>query len=175
MECIQIDRNYKDLKEIKRLYNHSFPSDERIEFYRLVRMLNENRKMYVYLEEEKIVGFTYFFFYEDIAYMGYICVEEELRNRGYGTVILERVIDDFKGYRIAVDIEEASEDFDNFEERKRRRDFYIRNGFVSTDIFYSFFNVDYEILSCGGIISRKQWQDLVKEHWGRFAKIAKYR
>ena len=73
MECIQIDRNYKDLKEIKRLYNHSFPSDERIEFGRLVRMLNENRKMYVYLEEEKIVGFTYFFVYEDIAYMGYIC------------------------------------------------------------------------------------------------------
>ena len=93
----------------------------------------------------------------------------------HGRGDLERVIDDFKDYRIAVDIEEASENFDNFEERKRRRDFYIRNGFVSTDIFYSFFNVDYEILSCGGIISRKQWQDLVKEHWGKFAKIAKYR
>ena len=73
---LQIDRNYKDLKEIERLYNNSFPKDERIDFKRLIMMLGNDRHMHVYLEDEKIIGMAYFFIFEDIAYLGYICVEE---------------------------------------------------------------------------------------------------
>ena len=63
MESLQIDRNYKDLKEIERLYNNSFPKDERIDFKRLIRMLDDDRRMYVYLEDEKIIGMAYFFIF----------------------------------------------------------------------------------------------------------------
>jgi len=142
MESLQIDRSYKDLEEIERLYNHSFPKNERIDFERLLRMLDDDRRMYVYLEDEKIIGMAYFFIFEDIAYLGYICVEEELRNKGYGTVILNKIKEEYQGYRIGIDIEEVKQNSTNIEERVRRRDFYIRNGFVSTDIFYNFFFVD---------------------------------
>ena len=159
MESLQIYRNYKDLKEIERLYNNSFPKNERIDFERLLRMLDDDRRMHVYLEDEKIIGMAYFFIFEDIAYLGYICVEEELRNKGYGTVILNKIKEEYQGYRIGIDIEEVKQNSSNIEERVRRRDFYIRNGFVSTDIFYNFFFVDYEILSCGGLIRKEEWQD----------------
>jgi len=175
MESLQIYRNYKDLKEIERLYNNSFPKNERIDFERLLRMLDDDRRMYVYLEDEKIISMAYFFIFEDIAYLGYICVEEELRNKGYGTVILNKIKEEYQGYRIGIDIEEVKQNSTNIEERVRRRDFYIRNGFVSTDIFYNFFFVDYEILSCGGLIRKEEWQDLVRKHWGRVAMTAKYR
>lgn len=175
MERLQIYRNYKDLKEIERLYNNSFPKNERIDFERLLRMLDDDRRMYVYLEDEKIISMAYFFIFEDIAYLGYICVEEELRNKGYGTVILNKIKEEYQGYRIGIDIEEVKQNSTNIEERVRRRDFYIRNGFVSTDIFYNFFFVDYEILSCGGLIRKEEWQDLVRKHWGRVAMTAKYR
>ena len=118
---------------------------------------------------------TYFFVHEDIAYMGYICVQEDLRNKGYGTKILKQCIDKYEGYRIAIDIEEADERFSNCEERKRRREFYIRNGFESTGIFYNFFFVDYEILSHGGMIAKEEWQAPVEKHWGKVAKTARYR
>lgn len=175
MKSLRVDRSYKELKEIVRLYNSSFPKNERIDFERLIRMLGDDRHMYVYLEDEKIIGMAYFFIFEDIAYLGYICVEEELRNSGYGTAILNRIKEEYQGYRIGIDIEEVKQNSSNSEERVRRRDFYIRNGFVSTDIFYNFFFVDYEILSCGGLIRKEEWQNLVKKHWGRIAKTAKYR
>lgn len=175
MESQRIDKNYKDLKEIERLYNDSFPKNERIDFGRLIRMIGDDRAMYAYLEDGKIIGMAYFFIFGDIAYLGYICVEEELRNRGYGTAILDKIKEEYRGYRIGIDIEEVKENSDNFEERQRRKDFYSRNGFVSTGIFYNFFFVDYEILSCGGLISKTEWQQLVEKHWGNVAKTARYR
>ena len=175
MKSLRVDRSYKELKEIERLYNSSFPKNERIDFERLIRMLGDDRHMYVYLEDEKIIGMAYFFIFEDIAYLGYICVEEELRNKGYGTVILNKIKEEYQGYRIGIDIEEVKQNSGNSEERVRRRDFYIRNGFATTDIFYSFFFVDYEILSYGGLIRKEEWQNLVKKHWGRIAMTAKYR
>lgn len=175
MESLRIFKNFKDLKEIRRLYDESFPRDERIDFDRLIIMLDDERRMYVYLEEEKIIGMAYFFLFADIAYLGYICVEEDLRNKGYGTAIISRIKEEYQGYRIGIDIEEVNKGSSNFEERQRRKDFYLRNDFVSTGIFYSFFFVDYEILSYGGLISKKEWQDLVNKHWGKVAKTARYR
>ena len=128
MKSLRVDRSYKELKEIERLYNSSFPKNERIDFERLIRMLGDDRHMYVYLEDEKIIGMAYFFIFEDIAYLGYICVEEELRNSGYGTAILNRIKEEYQGYRIGIDIEEVKQNSGNSEERVRRRDFYIRNG-----------------------------------------------
>lgn len=174
MKSIQIDKNYKDIKEIRRLYNSSFPDDERIPFKRLINNLDTDRVMYAYYDDQ-LIGMSFLFLYNDLAYLSYICVEEDLRDKGYGSKILNKVKDDFKDYRIVLDIEEVVKNSENYEERKRRKDFYLKNGFESANIFYHIYHVDYEILHHGKDVNRDDWHSIIKKHWGKFADTATYR
>ena len=80
------------LKEIHRLYDASFPDDERIPWKRIFAMLGETRRMYAYYDGEVFVGLSYTFIHRNIAYLGYLAVEEGLRNRGYGSAILKCIL-----------------------------------------------------------------------------------
>ena len=64
---------------------------------------------------------------------------------------------------------------ENYDDEVRRRDFYIRNGYQSTGVFYHFYDVDYELLSYGGEVSRQMWIDMTLKIWGPRAKGARYR
>ena len=175
MTSEKIDRNHKDLKKIKGLYESSFPVNERIPFRRLINTLTEDRIMSVYHEDDKLVGMSFVFILNDLVYLSYISVFEELREQGYGSKILKKIISDFEGKRFVLDIEEVKTDSKNYEERRLRKDFYLKNGFESTGVFYHIYSVDYELLSYGGTVSREQWHELIRKHWGPFADSAVYR
>ena len=175
LKSVRTDGRPSDIKEIRKIYDSSFPYAERVPFERLIRSIKEDRIMYAYYDDGKLIGISYLFLLDDIAYIGYFCVREDLRNKGYGTQILEMIKEDFSGYRIAIDIEEVKENSDNYEERKRRKDFYLHKGFREAGIFYNFYDVDYEILVYGGAVDRQQWHDVIRRHWGKNSKLAKYR
>ena len=61
--------------------------------------------------------------------------------------------------RIVLDMEQLDDQADNAQERRSRRDFYIRNGFKGTGYWYRFFHVDYELLFYGGIVTGKEYHD----------------
>lgn len=165
----------QDLHEIRRLYDASFPDDERIPFQRLLKSMDEKRIMDAYYEDDRLVGLSFLFLFNDLVYLSYICVEEDLRDRGYGTAILKHIQNAYAAYRIVLDIEEVSEKYDNYEERQKRRDFYIRNGFTSAKVYYHIYNVDYELLQYNGTVTKEDWHALILKHWGPFAKSAIYR
>ncbi|MBQ1478019.1 MAG: GNAT family N-acetyltransferase [Erysipelotrichaceae bacterium] len=170
----EVSKASPDLKEMRRLYNASFPDDERIAFRRLLKELSPERKMYAYYEGEELVGLSYLFFHEDLVYLSYICIEESLRDKGYGSEVLQIILEDLKDHRIALDIEEVKEGTENEEERKRRKAFYLRNGFVSSGVFYRIYHVDYEILCAHGEVKKEDWHALIRKHWGSFADTAVY-
>jgi hypothetical protein len=47
--------------------------------------------------------------------------------------------------------------------------------FVSAGVFYRFYGVDYELLSCHGTVKKEDFQRLVRKHWGPAANNAVYR
>lgn len=163
------------LKEIRRLYNASFPDNERIPWFRLFSQLDESRVMQAWFDGDTLTGLTYVFLFKDIAYLGYLAVEENLRERGYGTMILKQLQNDLNDYRIVIDIEVVEEDAENYEERKKRRDFYLRNDFSPTGVGYYFFHVDYELLSSNGLVTADEYLELIRKHWGPFASGAVFK
>ena len=120
--------------------------------------------MHAYYEDEKLVGLTVMFLAYDIAYLSYICIEPSLQDRGYGTRILDMLKETYRDYRMTIDIEETDSDSDNLEDRLRRKAFYVRNGFESTEVYYTYNGVEYEILSWNGIISKEDWQKTIEKH-----------
>ncbi len=171
----RIDRHYDSIREIRRLYDASFPDDERIPFSRLLNTLSQERVLYACQDDDNDVGLLFLFIDEDLIYLSYIAVEENRRHHGYGSHIIEALRKLHPDYRIVLDIEEVIPDSDNYQERKSRRDFYIHNGFESTGIYYHIYGVDYELLACNGSVTQSQWHKLIRKHWGSFADTAIYR
>lgn len=161
--------------EAAELYRTSFPENERIPLERLIAWSGTDRKMFLYYDKEIFIGLSYVFLFEDMVYLGYLAVEEKYRNQGCGSRILKILQERYHDRRILIDIEELDPDAENSLEREKRMDFYIRNGFVSSGVFYWFYDVDYELLSCHGTVKKEDFQRLVRKHWGPASKNAVYR
>ena len=104
-----------------------------------------------------------------------VCRIENIPQISDVTLILKILQERYRDRRILIDIEELDPDAENSLEREKRMDFYIRSGFVSAGVFYRFYGVDYELLSCHGRVKKEDFQRLVQRHWGPAAKNAVYR
>ncbi len=170
-----IRRTDPDFREIRRLYNSSFPDDERMPFRMVISHKDSRRKAYAFRDDGVLVGLAYLFTHENLSYLGYLAVEEHLRSQGYGTKLIRKIHELYPDSRIVIDIEEVKEDAEDYELRRRRKDFYLRCGFQETGVFYNIWHVDYELLSLNGIVTREDYDALIKEQWGVFALKAVYK
>jgi hypothetical protein len=119
-------------KELKAIYENSFPENERVPFNMLFdKSTFPNFKMYSFYNDENLVGFAYLLIEEQykIAFLGYIAVKNTLRRQTYGSQILDSLKDIFKDYVIAVNIESTKVKNNNPQERKLRENFYFKNDF----------------------------------------------
>lgn len=149
---------------IKNIYKHSFPKEERFPFWILKHCSKgENVIFYSILDKDKVIGMAYIVTYDTIAYLMYLAVDENLRGKRYGSKILE----DFKKkYKtVILSIERPNKDVED--NRKTRKQFYLRNGFFETNKFMEDTGVEYEIL-CTNKDHNITKEDLEK----RYSKMA---
>ena len=89
-----------------------------------------------------------------------------IRDRGIGSYILNDLAKQYDSKKIIVDIEKIK-DTSNKEQRIKRKQFYLKNDFKETDVFYTWQGEDYVILSRNGIVQKKEfwnfWDSLKKE------------
>lgn len=60
--------------------------------------------------------------------------------------------------RLILDFEMLDETAANCEQRKKRRAFYLRNGFQETGWFISYNNIDFEIVSADGHLDLEKYK-----------------
>ena len=169
-----LPENTEELNAVRALYDSSFPDDERIPWNMLLKLQNEYRLLNAWYMDHTLAGFTCLFLYRDIVYLSYLAVPEAMRDHGIGTRILTMLRNVFPERTIVIDIEELRKDAENYEERVRRRNFYLRCGFETSHIGYHYYNVSYELLCCGGMISAEDFRDLLLFHWGPRASSARF-
>ncbi|MCR4856326.1 MAG: GNAT family N-acetyltransferase [Erysipelotrichaceae bacterium] len=175
LTCKQVYRRSDDIEEIKKLYDRSFPDNERIPFAWLLQALGDEQRMFAAYDGEELVGMYFLYLFKDLVYLSYICVREDRRSRGYGSLLLKKICFDLKGKKIVIDIEECRQEDEDYLVELRRRNFYLRNGFEPTGIFYHIYDVDYELLCFGGPVRKEEWHRLISHHWGKRADTAIYR
>ena len=154
-----------DLEDLRILYESSFPDNERVPWFRLLQMRKENGRLCACYEKDRLLGMTYAFLHRDTVYFAYLAVRSDLRNKGIGTKILRRFTEEYQGFRIVGDIEVVSENAPDRELRKKRREFYMREGYQSCGFLCYFYFVEYEILSYGGLITPQEWKELIACNW----------
>ena len=140
----QIAFHSTEIEEMYTLYQQAFPKNEQMDLTRLFDELHLGA-IYGYYQENQLVGFAILCIQSQIAHILYLAVKKEYRDQGIGSYILN----------------------DLAEQRIKRKQFYLKNDFKETDVFYTWQGEDYVILSRNGIVQKKEfwnfWDSLKKE------------
>ena len=146
--------NYKDYPEIRKdiepLYIDAFPEDERPPAEMFFQTANlDNDQLYGFYDEDSFVGFANVITYKDIVYLFFLAVTPKNRNKGYGSIILSILKEMYKNKVLTLCYEEIDNKYPDIELRKRRKNFYYRNGFKDNEMKTCEYGVNYETCYIG--------------------------
>lgn len=147
---------YKD--DIERIYTNSFPLSERFDFSVLKKCDKEkNVHLSVILGDDTPVGMQFTVgLPNDITYLMYYAIAEDFRGKGIGSKVLQNLV--VSANRVMLSIEKPVDTL-----TQRRKEFYQRNGFVETGVFFEDTGVHYEVL-CSDKGYKPTEQDLLNRY-----------
>lgn len=146
-----------DMSEITAVYNEhmkfDFPPDELKPLSIITGLIKkENYICYGIYEKENICGYACFATAsindEICCLLDYFAVVRGMRNKGTGSQFLNLLKDFLTQYSLVI-CEVENPDYSTGDERvirNKRIDFYLRNGFIKTDLTAKVFGVDYNLL-----------------------------
>jgi len=160
-----------DCDKIKELYLRAFPRDERAPFSMIRRRARQGRAdMLTARDGEEFVGFVYMVCLGDLAYIFYFAIDADKRGMGYGSAVLTELKKRYEGKRLFLAREQLDESADNYAQRLRRHEFYLRNGFEDKRFKIKEASVIYDAMGIGGEVSAEEYRELI-EHWnGKFMR-----
>ena len=164
----KIDENTNNLEEIKQLYLDAFPFEERIPFYIMVLVGNDKGVEFLSIyDDDTWLGFIHTLVGDKLSYIFYFAIDNRLRQSGYGSKILH----EYKKIhpRLSLAIEPIEENSDNIKQRRKRLEFYKKNGFESLDTKVVEMGIEFELMGAKGMeIKESDYKKLVKKFFDSF-------
>ena len=150
---------------LRRLYETAFPEEEQIPWDDLMHLVDAIPLDFTaYYDDATPLGFTIVYPRKSFNWFWYFAVPVELRGKGVGQKILSQLIEKYKGCTTILDMESPEQVCKNQAVRRRRHDFYLRNGFRDTGVGRSFSGIDYTIMIMGeGTFTMKDYDDIIAE------------
>lgn len=159
MEVVKYKKIY--YAQINEIYEKSFPREER--YINLKKMIeNPNTELYCLADNGTVLGFIYLIFHNDMIFILYLAINKEIRSKGYGTYLLNWCLKKYNNKKIYLNIEEVKENVSDYEIRKKRLDFYLKNGFYITNYISKEKYINFNILSNNLEIDITQYKELDK-------------
>ena len=140
MKLLEINNNLKHLNKIKEIYYYSFPESERMDFADLVNCKFPNSKLFGIFDNETLIGFSFISMLGDFAYIVYLAIDKNLRNKNYGTEALNEIFNLYKDKTKVLCVEKPNSQADL---QTRRISFYKRNGFVLANFEFEYLGQSY--------------------------------
>lgn len=111
---------------IEELMHESFPVDERRDddAQRYNTDHNQSFTAYLITDGEINIGLITLWKLDGFYYVEHLATSPQVRNKGYGKMIMQALLHDFSDYTIVLEVELPEDDLS-----KRRIGFYERNGF----------------------------------------------
>lgn len=147
----------------KELYEETFDRRMRVPFQDLYKVQKAGKGDFTAVfDSDVFIGFYYIFRYQDIAYIYYLAVVKEMRERGYGTDILDLIKENYPDCRIVACVEAPKVDDKLVSISYRRLGFYSRNGFMDTLYKFESVGIMYEVLYWGRAFEPSEVQDILR-------------
>ena len=145
--------------DVKRIYFESFPKSERMPFPLMVAMSKLwNTDFLGFYEEDTLCGFIYLAHNRKIVFVMFFAVDAALRSKGFGSAILQEIQKKYPTKKIIMSIEPCDETAPDIEIRKKRKAFYLRNGYKETGYMIKLAGVVQEIIIANGEFNKSQFK-----------------
>ena len=138
----------EQLEWIYELYMETFPENERKPFQLMKEKTKEGKMEMLAIEEEGgLVGLAITILYQDMVLLDYFAMHPNNRGKGLGGEAIEQLKKRYQNKRLFLEIETLDEKADNYNERVRRKAFYLSHGLTEAKINVLLFGVEMEILT----------------------------
>ncbi|WP_418751450.1 GNAT family N-acetyltransferase [Frisingicoccus sp.] len=145
--------------DVKRIYFEAFPPKERMPFPLMVAMSKLwNTQFWSFYDNNTLCGFVYLAHSRKIVFVMFFAVERSLRSKGYGSAILREIQSRYPDKKIIISIESCDESAPDIVLRKRRKAFYLRNGYRETGYFMKLNGVVQEIIITNGEFIKREFR-----------------
>ena len=150
--------------QINFLAKEAFPPEEYLAPDKLVEMSRTDSFDFLALtESDTFIGFMVVQIYKNLAYLFFLAIDPSFRAKGYGSRAIETLQALYPNKKQVVDFEILDSEAPNSEERIKRRQFYLRNGYEETGLFLSYLGVDYEVFFMGDDFKPQEFKDMMRE------------
>lgn len=150
----------KEATEIKKIYTDAFLKSERMPYWLMIAMANLwHTDLLAFYDGSKPIGMIYLGKTRKLIFIMFFAVDQELRSNGYGSKILKKISEMYPNKKIIISIERCDVDSDDLEIRKRRRNFYLRNGYQPTGYMVRLAGIEQEIIIANGEFDKKEFRN----------------
>ena len=111
-----------------------------------------------FYEEDTLCGFIYLAHNRKIVFVMFFAVDAALRSKGFGSAILQEIQKKYPTKKIIISIEPCDETAPDIEIRKKRKAFYLRNGYKETGYMIKLAGVVQEIIIANGEFNKSQFK-----------------
>lgn len=168
---IQQTRTLGQWRRLYSLYRSAFPRSERKPMGVIRSMQKQGRcDVWYFTDNGKFVALAITI--KDgkgKVLLDYLAVTKESRSKGYGSDILSTLFAQYSGQDVFGEIEIADETADNYQDRVRRKQFYLRNGMRAVGVYITLFGVEMELLTNGCDMTFEEYLDFYQKNVGEFA------
>ncbi len=140
MRLIKVDKKSKYANDIKNIYLSSFPECERIGFEELINCKFPNSTVLGVFDKQTLIGFTFVSLFGKFAYIVYLAIDKNQKNKGFGTMVLTELSNFYSNYTQVLCVEKPLSKGDL---QTRRIGFYKRNGFNLANFEFDFDGQNY--------------------------------
>lgn len=148
----------KDRKRIKAIYLAAFPKEARMPFgLMLCLSCFPATKFLAFYDGDTLCGLIYMGKIVRQAYILFFAVDEALRSHGYGGRILRMLRARWPKCHIVVSIEPCREGAPDLALRRRRKAFYMQNGYQDSGYDIKLGGIEQEVLVSGGAFNRARF------------------
>ena len=160
----KITKGSRFWQQIDFLARDAFPPEEYLAPDTLAEMSKaDNFDFWALTDADLFIGFMVVQTHKDLAYLFFLAIDPSCRVKGYGSRAIETLRTLYPGKKQVVDFERLDETAPNNEQRRKRRQFYLRNGYKETGLFLSYLGVDYEVFYMGSDFEPQEFKDMMKE------------
>ena len=115
----------------QQLYQQAFPAEDRFPFWglRLFSLRPAIRFDAIVNSHHQPIGLVYLIHDEGLLFVLYFAIDAQCRSQGYGSRIIAELERQYPSDTIVLDIRTPDANAADAQQRQKRLDFYLRNGF----------------------------------------------
>lgn len=149
--------------EVNDLALEAFPPEEYLAPETLAEMARADNFDFLALTDGgAFVGFLAVQTYRSLAYLFFLAIVPSRRSMGYGSQAIAALKAAYPGKKQVVDFERVDASAENYGQRVRRREFYLRNGYRETGLFLRYLGVAYEVFCMDEDFRAEEFQELMQ-------------